>query len=64
VAVVDLEVVASPLIHEAVAVGLTEAVGPTFEAEEAEGRLVEALVVVGNRGGKLSKCNQLSEGFC
>ena len=43
-AVVDLAVVA-PLIHEAVAVGPTEAVGPAFGAEAV------LVVVVGNRGG-------------
>ena len=54
-----------PLIHEAVVVvnfeaeevGLAEVVGLTFEAGAV---LVEALVGVGNRGGKLSTCSYLS----
>jgi hypothetical protein len=73
VAVVDKVAVVAPLIHEAVVVGLifeaevvdlifgAEAVGLTFEAEEAV--LVEALVADGNREGKLSTCNYLSEGL-
>ena len=41
-----------PLIQEAAVVGLAEAVGLNFEAEEAV--LEEALVAAGNRGGKIS----------
>ena len=63
VAVADRVAVVAPLIHEDVVVGLNieaEVVGLTF-GEEAV--LVEALVAVGNRGGKLSTCNYLFEGL-
>ena len=63
---VDRVVVEAPLIHEGVVVDLSfgaevvAEVGQTFGAEE-EAVLVEALVAVGNRGGKLPTCNYLSE---
>jgi hypothetical protein len=70
VAVVDPMVVVARLavvvllIHEAVVVDPifeVEVVGLTFEAEAV---LVEALVAVGNKGGKLSTCTTCLKACC